>query len=131
MLRQRVCELVACDCRSRSEKQFTVAIVLLPVWMGETKSVWLPGCHAKARLIITAPLGPQTQKQEVSRRQRKLLVFWWPLPWFSDFSHNTVRCLAWERTRLSYWSLEKRVFFNDNREQADFISISCPLQHNI
>lgn len=77
-----------CDCRSRSEKQFTVAIVLLPVWMGETKSVWLLDCHAKARLIITAPLGPQTQKQEVSRRQRKLLVFWWPLPWFSDFSHR-------------------------------------------
>lgn len=79
---------VACDCRSRSEKQFTVAIVLLPVWMGETNSVWLLDCHAKARLIIAAPLGPQTQKQEVSRRQRKLLVFWWPLRWFWDFSHR-------------------------------------------
>ncbi|ROK15701.1 hypothetical protein DPX16_10005 [Anabarilius grahami] len=32
--------------------------------MGETKSVWLLDSHAKARLIITAPLGPQTQKQE-------------------------------------------------------------------
>lgn len=79
---------VACDCRSRSEKQFTVAIVLLPVWMGETNSVWLSDCHAKARLIIAAPLGPQTQKQEVSKRQGKLLVFWWPLQWFWDFSHR-------------------------------------------
>lgn len=125
-----------CDCRSRSEKQFTVAIVLLPVWMGETKSVWLLDCHAKAWLIITAPLGPETQKQEVSRRQRKLLVFWWPVPWFSDFSHrrggSQMFSVGKDETRRDGPVDPWRFFFlHVNKQNSSCCLLPSPAKHMV